>query len=86
MTPEQFCYWLNGALEIMNPAALDAHELEVIKEHLALVITKVTESRTTFIPSVPYIIPDDWKKNPNTWTTTSSGTGINSNIKNEKIC
>lgn len=41
MTPEQFCYWLNGFGEL-SPDAPTAEQWKAIKEHLALVFTKVT--------------------------------------------
>lgn len=46
MTPEQFIYWLSGALEYTNPDTISAPDakklLKGIQDHLALVITKVT--------------------------------------------
>jgi hypothetical protein len=42
MTPENFCYWLQGWLEIQNPAIANAEQLQEVKNHLALVFTKVT--------------------------------------------
>lgn len=46
MTPEQFCYWLNGALEICDPAALTPEQTTMIKKHLALVFMNVTRAST----------------------------------------
>ncbi len=38
MTPRDFCYWLQGALEVRTPTdGLSATELEVIQRHLSLV-------------------------------------------------
>lgn len=37
MTPRDFCYWLQGCLEITAPTGLTTAQLEVIKNHLALV-------------------------------------------------
>lgn len=46
MTPEQFCYWLQGMLECKpDGCALSARETQVIKDHMALVFTKVTPDR-----------------------------------------
>lgn len=42
MTSEMFVYWLQGALEIMDPKTLDEKQIQVIKDHIALVLTKVT--------------------------------------------
>ncbi len=44
MTPENFCYWLQGLLEIGDPSTLDAHQVEIIKEHLNLVFKKETKT------------------------------------------
>jgi len=42
MTPENFCYWLQGLFEIGNPEGLSKEQLAVIREHLQLVFKKVT--------------------------------------------
>ena len=42
MTPQEFCYWLQGFFEIADPKALDEKQTAMIKEHLDLVFTKVT--------------------------------------------
>lgn len=46
MDPINFCYWLQGALELghaQNTAGgLNAQQLQVIKDHLELVFEKVT--------------------------------------------
>jgi len=42
MTPEQFCYWLQGHLEISKTKTLTGKQVEEIKNHLALVFKKVT--------------------------------------------
>ena len=41
MTPEQFCYWLQGRLEL-NDSPLSAEETKMVKEHLATVFHKIT--------------------------------------------
>lgn len=41
MAPENFCYWLQGKLEDRD-APLSQEEVDSIKAHLALVMTKVT--------------------------------------------
>lgn len=41
MTPEQFCYWLQGRAELVA-APLDAAEWEAVKQHLGTVFNKVT--------------------------------------------
>lgn len=46
MTPEQFCYWLQGALELGTADSLDAGQVDMIREHLALVFDKRTPECT----------------------------------------
>lgn len=42
MNERDFCYWLQGCLELSGSKALDENQVKIIKEHLALVFTKVT--------------------------------------------
>ena len=42
MTPRDFCYWLQGHLEIGEVNELDAAQIAMIKKHLALVFINVT--------------------------------------------
>ena len=46
MTPEAFCYWIQGLFEIANPKSLDARQVQIIKDHLAEVFHKVTPDRS----------------------------------------
>ncbi|MDX1471902.1 MAG: hypothetical protein R3213_10430 [Flavobacteriaceae bacterium] len=48
MSPESFCYWLNGLFELSDVQELTPKQVEIIKEHLALVFNKVTSSKTRF--------------------------------------
>lgn len=68
MTPENFCYWLQGRVEL-HPAMITEEEWGCIKEHLALVFDKQTKTspgtpqKPTFPPNIwtgPYHYPD-WK-------------------------
>ena len=43
MTPENFAYWCQGFIELTNGAPPTPAQWEMIKEHLALVFTKVTK-------------------------------------------
>lgn len=45
MSPESFIYWLNGFMEIADPKSLDEKQLQVIKDHIALVLKKETPYR-----------------------------------------
>lgn len=47
MTPEQFCYWLQGLFELRenSDAPLSARQTQVVQDHLQLVFQKVTPTR-----------------------------------------
>lgn len=53
MTPEQFTYWLQGFMEISNPTTLDETQIQIIKDHLALVFDKQTPDRISIPPLAP---------------------------------
>lgn len=44
MTNEQFCYWLQGFIEISNPETLTKEQVQIIKDHLQLLFKKETPS------------------------------------------
>lgn len=46
MTPENFCYWLHGYIELENPGKISAEKTQVIKDHLNLVFKKETPVRS----------------------------------------
>ena len=45
MTPEQFCYWLQGFAEITDASQISEKEWLVIVDHLNLVFEKKTPKR-----------------------------------------
>lgn len=47
MTSENFCYWLQGYLEIEDPSNINEGKLQIIKDHLSLVFTKVTPAKSS---------------------------------------
>lgn len=53
MTPEQFCYWLQGRAELVSgPPTFD--EWNCVRQHLATVFTKVTPPGPGYpSPAVP---------------------------------
>lgn len=64
MTMEQFCYWLQGFMELSGTHALTERHVRIINDHLAKVFNKQTPSYTFAGPgtngsllNVPYIIP-----------------------------
>lgn len=57
MTPEQFCYWLQGFVE-MNPNAMLTHtQWVIIKDHLKLVMNKQTPNRYIGAQPAPVLGP-----------------------------
>jgi hypothetical protein len=54
MTPEQFCYWLQGFVELNGRLPNEA-EWQSIKDHLAVVFRKVTPP--TYPDAPPYTAP-----------------------------
>ena len=42
MTPNEFCYWLQGRAELLPDQPPTDAEWKMIREHLSLVFTKVT--------------------------------------------
>lgn len=53
MSEENFCYWLQGWLEIENPNKITVKQLNEIKNHLRLAMDKNVLD-TKFSP------PEDW--------------------------
>lgn len=62
MTPENFIYWLQGKLEIGDTKSLNEQEVQIIKDHIALVLKKETPKRHELK------ITADPKQNPDTIT------------------
>lgn len=57
MTPENFCYWLQGFVEIADPKELTPDQLQEIKNHLKLVFNKVTPQLNPWNPD----FSKDWE-------------------------
>lgn len=59
MTEREFCYWLNGFAELSGEAPPTKAQWKSIREHLALVFTKVTPplDLSKLGPAVPYRDP-----------------------------
>lgn len=53
MEAKDFCYWLQGYLELSNANSLTEEQIKQIKEHLNLVFTKVTSSQILTQPCSP---------------------------------
>lgn len=52
MSPQDFCYWLQGLLEVGRPASLDSHQIQQIKDHLDLVFEKKTPDRNPLLDNL----------------------------------
>jgi hypothetical protein len=42
MKPEEFCYWLQGFLELSKTKTITVEQIKCIQKHLDLVFVKVT--------------------------------------------
>lgn len=75
MNAENFCYWLQGYIEIEEAdapcEALSQNQVRSIKEHLALVFKKVTSS------------PQGLSSNPHDWM---SGIGLARGVGGAQLC
>ena len=56
MDEKSFVYWLNGFFELSNAQTLDCNQIEIIKEHLALVLNKVTKTNNV-VTQKPILSP-----------------------------
>jgi len=59
MNTEQFCYWLQGFIEIVSPRGLSEIQTQIVKDHLQLVFNKLTPSRELTGEEEPVILPYD---------------------------
>jgi hypothetical protein len=51
MTPRDFAYWLQGFFELADRDQLSAEQVQVIKEHLALVFDNSSMGENKFPPT-----------------------------------
>lgn len=57
MNERDFVYWLQGMLENLNDKTLDEEKLQSIKDHLKLVMIKVTPLKIDYTGMMPSILP-----------------------------
>lgn len=58
MTPDQFCYWLQGFSEVNGNKMINEMQWRIIQDHLQLVFDKVTPVyKITDHMSINYQIP-----------------------------
>ena len=66
MTPEQFCYWLQGFISANPCDQLSATQWTIVRDHLALVFNKITPDRVEVTSDERKMTPMDeqeqWKK------------------------
>lgn len=48
MTPEQFCYWLQGYFELEKPKTINFARMALINRHLQTVFKNVTETKAKY--------------------------------------
>ena len=78
MTPENFVFWLNGFFEISGSKALTEEQVQVLKDHLKLVLTKktpnITITQNPLIDVIPCTSPNiDLSKGPVCSTIATKG-------------
>lgn len=76
--PTAFLYWLQGFFELSGATTLNEQQVQVIKEHIALVLTKVTPSSVGTPIIYPYLAPSPIldKRWEITCNTDTSGTNL----------
>lgn len=73
MTPENFCYWLQGRMELLPNQAPTQEEWEIIRSHLKLVFapSPITwphqDNQITPVPSFP-----NWVTEPSSICSTGN--------------
>ena len=96
MNAEQFVYWLNGYLELSGAQELNAAQVKSVREHLALVLHKVTPPLENLKPTyfgggVKCGVCQNWCSNEGgvcnkcksvTVTTQGSGVDLSESLEN----
>ena len=65
MTPEQFCYWLQGYYELTNDTDRLSQRDHIIRDHLNEVFEKRTPDRIIYPTTSPNIFPNGTGDYPN---------------------
>jgi hypothetical protein len=82
MTPENFIYWLNGFFEISGCKNMSDNQVQIIKDHLKLVLQKKTPDLITTRPDL-IINNRPFDMGRDTITCTTAGTNITTNDNGE---
>jgi hypothetical protein len=89
MTERDFCYWLQGFVELTQGQTPNPAQWKSIQEHLATVFTKVTPPvgmpRVDPTPTISPAIPVTWPNFPPNWCSGQT-TGINPDPRVVTIC
>lgn len=75
MSPENFCYWLKGFVELNGIESLSKTQVQIVNDHLNLVFDKVTPDRQLKEDPVQRVLKDS----RDSWSQLSQG-------KSKKIC
>ena len=73
--PKAFVYWLQGFLELSGATTLNEQQVQVVKEHLALVMTKTTPSVVQPYPTYP-VYPSNPLPSDKGWEITCTTNSI----------
>jgi len=75
LSPDNFAFWLQGFFELSGATTLNEQQVQVVKEHLALVMTKTTPS--TVQPYIPVpIYPSNPMPSDKGWEITCTTNSI----------
>jgi chorismate mutase len=58
MTAEQFTYWLQGFFELSGTTTLNEQQVKIVKDHIALVLNKVTPEYAVSGRDIVYVKAD----------------------------
>ena len=86
MTAEQFVYWLQGYMELSDSKLMSSRQVEVVKDHLALVFNKVTPDRQLLNEASTIQDPLVWKSNPLPGTYISTPDFPYQPDSNQQLC
>lgn len=78
MTERDFCFWLQGFVELTRGQTPDPAQWKAIREHLELVFKKVTPpvSMPSASPTISPALPITWPSGWPTWTPGSDGVTV----------
>jgi hypothetical protein len=85
MTPENFVYWVQGFFEISGSETLSKEQVQVIKDHLSLVLTKKTPEVTITNPT-PFIYPMPSITCGSSGVVPLNGNNTTDNVKSAEYC